>query len=110
MSLPLNLNLFSRLLNAKDVSGDLDTITKPGFYFVTNPTNVPTTPTNQAHLLVNAANDPDTVMIFQLLAPDDPSQGLWYRANTGIWSEWKHVLTSPQVTRQVTLLLTTAEF
>ena len=107
MTLPLNLSLFQRPLISKTVSGDLNALTNSGFYFVQNPTNGATT--NWAHVLVNSSDNQNRVL--QLFFPDAASQGVWYRdRNDGTWSNWEHVLTSDQVTTEVTNILTTAEF
>ena len=41
MSVPLDLSLISQLLNEQPTQGDLNNLSKPGFFFVTDPTNAP---------------------------------------------------------------------
>lgn len=114
MSIPLNLSLFSGVLTAKTVSGDLNNITKPGFYFVQNPTNGPTT--NWGHLFVNYnGTTGDGYRVVQLFVTDTTSgdgHGLWSRVKMGnsAWSAWEHYATTNYVTNEVTRLLTTVEF
>lgn len=107
MSIPLNLSLFSGVLTAKTVSGDLNNIVKPGFYYVNSPVNNPID--NWPYLIVNSAG---TGRVVQVLTGDtDDGNGPWFRKNyEGTWSEWRQVPTMKQVTDEVTRLLTTVEF
>lgn len=106
MSLPLNLRLFSHVLEAKTVSGDLNNITDPGFYFMQRTTG-PTT--NWAHLLVNKNSDGSRVL--QIFMPDQTNDGLFVRLrNDNNWQAWHQVYFKEQVDAEVTRILTSAEF
>ena len=107
MTLPLNLSLFTHVLNSKTVTGDLNELTTSGFYYVQSPTNSPTT--TWVHVIVNSSDDKKHVI--QLLLPDNGSEGAYYRDQTsGSWSSWSKLVTMDQVTAEITRLLTTAEF
>ncbi|WP_334116407.1 pyocin knob domain-containing protein [Ligilactobacillus sp.] len=107
MTLPLNLSLFTHVLNSKTVTGDLNELTTSGFYYVQQPTNSPTT--TWVHVIVNASDDKKHII--QLVLPDNGSEGLYYRDRTsGSWSSWNQLATMDQVTNELTRLLTTVEF
>lgn len=107
MTLPLNLSLFTRVLNSKTVTGDLNELTTSGFYYVDQPTNSPSR--SCPHAIVNSSDDKQHVI--QLLFPDNASEGAYYRqCNSGSWSSWLKLANMDQVTAEVTRLLTTAEF
>lgn len=114
MTLPLNLLLFSHVLDAKTITPTsytaMDELTNPGFYFI----KMKQLNANlfNGHLLVNS-ND-DNSRILQLLVNDTmtgDNAGLFLRQKIdGTWSDWKHILTNEQVTDEVTRILTSAEF
>lgn len=107
MTLPLNLLLFSHVLEAKTVSGDLNNVTDPGFYFVQSPVNGPMN--NWAHLLVNKNSDGSRVL--QIFMPDQTNDGLFVRLrNDNNWQAWHQVYFKEQVDAEVTRILTSAEF
>lgn len=107
MTLPLNLSLFTHVLNSKTVTGDLNELTTSGFYYVQQPTNSPTP--HWVHAIVNSSDDKQHVI--QLVLPDNGSEGVYYRDQTsGSWSSWTKLVTMNQVTAEITRLLTTAEF
>lgn len=107
MTLPLNLSLFTHVLNSKTVTGDLNELTTSGFYYVQHPTNSPTNA--WVHALVNSSDDKNHVI--QLVLPDNGSEGAYYRDQTsGSWSSWSRLATIDQVTAEITRLLTTTEF
>ena len=107
MTLPLNLSLFTHVLNSKTVTGDLNELTTSGFYYVQHPTNSPTTA--WVHAIVNSSADNNHVI--QLVLPDNGSEGVYYRDRTsGSWASWSKLVTMDQVTAEVTRLLTTVEF
>lgn len=124
MSVPLDLSLISQLLTEQKTEGDLNALTKPGFFYVINPTNKPNDVIGWAHVinLVNDSGDDHTevdMRIFQLYINDNQSENtVWYRKYTGEWSAWVRVArddgiayaTMSQVTAEVTRILTTAEF
>lgn len=107
MTLPLNLSLFTHVLNSKTVTGDLNELTTSGFYYVQQPTNSPTN--TWVHAIVNSSDDKKHVI--QLILPDNSNEGAYYRNRTsGSWSSWAKLVTMDQVTAEITRLLTTAEF
>lgn len=114
MTLPLNLSLFSGVLTSQTVSGDLNDITKSGFYFVKNPTNGPTT--NWGHLIVNyndlTGYDYREVQLFVTDTSSGDGHGIWsrFKTSTAEWSPWEHYATTDYVTNEITSLLTTVEF
>lgn len=125
MTLPQDLNLISQLLTEKTLNNvDLDTITNPGFYFCASPSHAPNNNDAWAHLIVTSPGigSGNATRIMQLYLNDHPSDTdmyLWYRQNvSGEWTTWKKVArddgqtyaTMPQVTAEVTRILTTAEF
>ena len=101
MTLPLNLILFSRLLNAKTITPTsltvMDDLTLPGFYYLKN--KELNSMVYNAHLIVSA-ND-DNSCILQLMVPeimDDENAGLVYRLRfNGAWTEWKRVMSESQI-------------
>lgn len=125
MTLPQDLNLISQLLTEKKLdNADLDTITNPGFYFCVSPSHAPNNVNAWTHLIVTSPGrlSGNVTRIMQLYLNDHPSDAemyLWYRQNVnGEWTTWKKVArddgqtyaTMPQVTAEVTRILTTAEF
>lgn len=101
MTLPLNLNLFSRLLNEKTITPTSYTaandLTLPGFYYLKN--KELNTMLYNAHLIVSA-ND-DSSCILQFMVPeimDDENAGAQYRLRfNGAWTEWKRIMSESQV-------------
>lgn len=127
MTLPQDLNLISQLLTEKKLDNvDLDTVTNPGFYFCNTPSHAPNGDHNWCHLIVTnpglILSSPEIIRVMQLYLNDrtsDTNMYLWYRQNVdGEWTTWKKVArddgqtyaTMPQVTAEVTRILTTAEF
>ena len=125
MTLPQDLNLISQLLTEKKLNNvDLDTVTNPGFYFCTEPSHDPNNDHHWCHLIVTSPGrlDPGLSRIMQLYLndiPQDTDMYLWYRQKiNNDWTTWKKVArddgqtyaTMPQVTAEVTRILTTAEF
>lgn len=101
MTLPLNLNLFSRLLNEKTITPTSLTVTNdltlPGFYVVNY--KALNSMLYNTHLIVSANDDNSRVL--QLLVNDtmdDENAGLQFRHRIdGTWSEWKRIMTEAQV-------------
>ena len=125
MTVPQDLNLIRQLLSEKKLDNvDLDTITNPGFYFCTTPSHAPNNMGAWTHLLVTSpgtlsGNDARVMQLYLNDHPNDTEMYLWYRQNVdGVWTAWKKVArddgqvyaTMPQVTAEVTRILTTAEF
>jgi hypothetical protein len=125
MTLPQDLNLIRQLLTEKKLDNvDLDTVTNPGFYFCTDPSHDPNSNGDWCHLIVTSPGtlSGNLTRIMQIYLSDhydDANCYLWYRQNNnGTWTTWKKVArddgqtysTMPQVTAEVTRILTTAEF
>lgn len=125
MTLPQDLNLISRLLTEKKLDNvNLDTITNPGFYFCTAISHAPNNEGAWAHLIVTNPGklEGNAIRVVQIYINDrdkDIDMYIWYRKKTNnAWTEWKKVArddgqtyaTMPQVTAEVTRILTTAEF
>lgn len=101
MTLPLNLLLFSRVLDEKTITPTSFTaandLTTPGFYYVKM--KELNSMVYNMHLLVSANDDSSRVL--QLLVPevtDDENAGAQIRLRIdGTWSEWKRLMTEAQV-------------
>ena len=101
MTLPLNLLLFSHVLDEKNITPTSYTatndLTTPGFYYV-KMKQLDSIVYN-LHLLVSANDDSSRVL--QLLVPevtDDENMGAQIRLRIdGTWTEWKRLMTDAQV-------------
>ena len=101
MTLPLDLILFSQVLDEKTITPTSYTVTNdlttPGFYYVK--TKQLNSIVYNLHLLVSANDDSSHVL--QLLVPEiieDENAGLQIRHRIdGTWSEWKRLTTEAQV-------------
>ena len=101
MTLPLNLNLFSRFLNEKTITPTsytaMNDLTLPGFYYLKN--KELDAKLYNVHLIVSA-ND-DSSCILQLLVPevmDDENAGFSYRLRfNGAWTDLKRVMSESQL-------------
>lgn len=101
MTLPLNLLLFSRVLDEKTITPTsytaMNDLTTPGFYYVNM--KALNSMAYNLHLLVSANDDSSRVL--QLLVPevtDDENAGAQIRLRIdGTWSEWKRLMTEAQV-------------
>ena len=51
MSVPLDLSLINQLLNEQRTQGDLNNLTKSGFFYVLWPTNTPNDRKNSCHVI-----------------------------------------------------------
>lgn len=109
MTLPLNLLLFSHVLDEKTITPTSYTatndLTTPGFYYVKM--KELNAMLYNAHLIVSA-ND-DSSRILQLLVPeatDDQNMGVQFRHRIdGTWSEWKRLMTDAQVDTRIDQVL-----
>ena len=101
MSVPLDLSLINQLLNEQRTHGDLNNLTKPGFFFVTNPTNTPNDSECWCHVinLLNYSYDDHTaenLRIFQIYIADNKDDNtVWYRQYSfSGWSDWERFVTA----------------
>ena len=109
MSVPLDLSLINQLLNEQRTQGDLNNLTKPGFFFVLYPTNTPNDRTNYCHVinLVNyISNDIHTaeyMRIFQIYINDNRNDNtVWYRQYSEVWTDWERFATATDLSNSPT--------
>ena len=103
MSVPLDLSLINQLLNEQRTTGDLNALTKPGFFFVLYPTNTPKDFTGWCHVinLVNYISDEHTeknMRIFQIYISDTREDNtIWYRKYDNGWTDWERFATATDI-------------
>lgn len=108
MSVPLDLSLISQLLTEQRTTGDLNNLTKPGFFFVTNPTNTPNGRDMWCHVinLFNYADNEHTaenLRIFQIYINDLMADNtVWYRQFNAIWNDWERFVTATDLQNSTT--------
>ncbi len=99
MSVPLDLSLISQLLTEQRTEGDLNNLTKPGFFFVALPTNTPNEYDAWCHVinLVNYSHTEHTkenMRIFQIYINDHALVNtVWYRQYSTSWTDWERFVT-----------------
>ena len=100
MSVPLDLSLINQLLNEQRTTGDLNALTKPGFFYVVWPTNTPNDRTSYCHVinLVNYISNEHTaenMRIFQMYISDTREDNtIWYRKYDNGWTDWERFVTA----------------
>lgn len=108
MSVPLDISLINQLLNEQRTTGDLNALTKPGFFYVTDPTNKPNDIQAWCHVinLVNYATNEHTAVnrrIFQICTYDNRNDNsIWYRKYYGEWSAWERFVTATDLPNSTT--------
>ena len=108
MSVPLDLSLINQLLNEQRTQGDLNNLTKPGFFFVLWPTNSPNDRTNYCHVinLVNYISNEHTaenMRIFQMYISDTREDNtIWYRKYDNGWTVWERFVTATDLPNSTT--------
>lgn len=108
MSVPLDLSLISQLLTEQQTQGDLNNLNKPGFFYVTQPTNAPNDTYNWCHVinLVNYTSNEHTaeyMRIFQICTDDwKTNNTVWYRKYTGTWTAWERFVTATDLQNSTT--------
>ena len=107
MSAPLDLSLINQLLNEQRTTGDLNALTKPGFFYVMNPTNAPKDSNHWCHVinLVNYISDEHTeknMRIFQMYTNDTRDNTVWYRKYSDQWSAWERFVTGTDLPNSMT--------
>lgn len=108
MSVPLDLSLISRLLTEQRTTGDLNALTKPGFFYVTNPTNTPNDVTTWCHVIniVNYITDEPIeayIRIVQIYIRDHSNdKTMWCRKYSGEWSAWERFVTATELQNTTT--------
>ena len=100
MSVPLDLSLISQLLTGQKTEGDLNALTKPGFFFVTHPTNTPNDSAHWCHVinLFNYGDGEHTAenqRTFQIYINDNKDiNTVWYRQYANGWTAWERFATA----------------
>ena len=100
MSVPLDLSLINQLLTEQRTTGDLNALTKPGFFYVVWPTNTPNDRTSYCHVinLVNYISNEHTaenMRIFQMYISDTREDNtIWYRKYDNGWTDWERFVTA----------------
>ena len=108
MSVTLDLSLINQLLNEQRTQGDLNNLTKPGFFFVLWPTNTPNDRTSYCHVinLVNYISNEHTaenMRIFQMYISDTrEDNSIWYRKYDNGWTAWERFATATDLTNSTT--------
>ena len=108
MSVPLDLSLISQLLTEQRTTGDLNALTKPGFFYVSTPTNAPNNAIGWCHVinLVNYANQEQTaenLRIFQICTYDwITNNTVWYRKYKSTWTDWERLVTATDLSNSTT--------
>ena len=108
MSVPLDLSLINQLLNEQRTQGDLNNLTKPGFFFVVWPTNTPNVSTSYCHVinLVNYLSNEHTeenMRIFQMYISDTRHDNtVWYRKYDNGWTDWERFATATDLSNSPT--------
>ena len=108
MSAPLDLSLINQLLNEQRTTGDLNALTKPGFFYVVWPTNTPNDSTSYCHVinLVNYISNEHTaenMRIFQMYISDTREDNtIWYRKYDNGWTDWERFATATDLSNSPT--------
>ena len=108
MSVPLDLSLINQLLNEQRTTGDLNALTKPGFFYVVWPTNTPNDRTSYCHVinLVNYVSNEHTeenMRIFQMYISDTREDNtIWYRKYDNGWTAWERFATATDLSNSPT--------
>lgn len=108
MSVPLDLSLISQLLTEQRTTGDLNALTKPGFFYVTDPTNTPNNVASWCHVInlfiyVDNVYDEDHLRIFQIYTSDvTQDKTVWYRKYFNKWTDWERFVTATDLQNSTT--------
>ena len=101
MSVPLDLSLISQLLTEQRTTGDLNALTKPGFFYVIQPTNTPNKGTAAWCHVINLVNyianvhTEEYMRIFQMCIYDNKSdKTIWFRKYDSGWTAWERIATA----------------
>ena len=103
MSVPLDITLISQLLNEQRTTGDLNALTKPGFFFVLWPTNTPNNRTDSCHVINLVNYNGGYTLAFQIYINDNMSdKTIWYRKHSSGWTEWERFATASDLPNSTT--------
>ena len=105
MSVPLDLSLISQLLTEQSTTGDLNALTKPGFFYVTSPTNTPNDIQAWCHV-INLVNYPEEQnRTFQIYINDNKAiNTVWYRQYANGWTDWERFVTATDLQNSTTTI------
>ena len=108
MSVPLDLSLIRQLLNEQHTEGDLNALTKPGFFYVVSPTNTPNEYDGWCHVinLVNYTYEHEpteaNMRIFQIYISDHKDiNTVWYRQCSEGWTAWERFVTATDLSNSM---------
>ena len=108
MSVPLDLSLISQLLNEQRTEGDLNALTKPGFFYVIDPTNTPNEYDAWCHV-INLVNyipneiSGEKTRIFQIYVTDNKDiNTVWYRKYNHECTAWERFVTATDLQNSTT--------
>lgn len=109
MSVPLDLSLISQLLNEQQTQGDLNALTKPGFFYVVDPTNAPNDRISWCHVInlvnyyISTEHTAESMRIFQIYSTDVCQDNtVWYRKYEGQWTAWERFVTATDLQNSTT--------
>lgn len=108
MSVPLDLSLISQLLTEQRTDGDLNNLTKPGFFFVRWPTNTPNNRTSYCHVInlvhyITNEHTAESMRVFQIYVTDTRHDNtVWYRKYSDQWTAWERFATATDLPNSTT--------
>ena len=108
MSVPLDLSLINQLLTEQRANGDLNNLTKPGFFYVANPTNTPNDRQEWCHVInlvnyVDIEPSAEFMRIVQICINDDRKDNtIWFRKYDKGWSDWVRIATATDLPNSTT--------
>lgn len=108
MSVPLDLSLINQLLTEQRTQGDLNALTKPGFFFVVNPTNTPNDAASWCHVInlfiyFDNEHTAENLRIFQIYINDNRNDNtVWYRQCANEWTAWERFVTATDLQNSTT--------
>lgn len=109
MSVPLDISLISQLLNEQiKVGADLNDLTKPGFFYVTYPTNTPKDSKGWCHVInlvnyISSQHIDKYRRIFQMYINDNRDiNTVWYRQYNEEWTAWERFVTTADLPNSTT--------
>ena len=108
MSVPLDLSLIDQLLTEQTKVGDLNNLTKPGFFYVIQPTNTPNDGTGWCHVInlvnyISNAHTEENMRIFQMYISDTRTdKNIWFRKYDNGWSDWERFATATDLSNSPT--------
>ena len=108
MSVPLDLSLITQLLTEQRTEGDLNALTKPGFFYVVQPTNAPNDSEGWCHVInlaiyLDNVYDEHHLRIFQIYINDHTDiNTVWYRQYSEQWTAWERFVTATDLQNTMT--------